>query len=192
MERTNNIHSLFNEKRLKKAALWASLLVLAIGAWLCLAPSARAARLAQQPTVSIPTVTGTPSGPMVSPKTGPGAEEFANVRAGPGLGYARVGVLAVGQEAPALGRTTGGDWIMIMYIGAPDNVGWVYSPNVNVVPDVSLPIVVPPPPPTPAVPPTIDPTLAAPFIQEIPSTRLPTFPAPAPLTIPTYPASSWA
>jgi len=151
----------------------------------CLAPL-QAGVLAQQPTGSIPTVTGSPSGPMVTPKTGAGTENEINVRSGPSRDYARVGVLVIGQYAPALGKTPGGDWILIAYPGAPDGTGWVYSPNVDIIPLVDLPIVEPPSTPTPRVTPTIDPTLAAQFIVEIPATRLPTFTSPPPLVIPTF------
>jgi hypothetical protein len=40
--------------------------------------------------------------------------------------------------------------------------------------------------PTPRVTPTIDPTLAAQFIQDVPATRLPTFTAAPPLIVPTF------
>ena len=150
------------------------LLCVLCGLWFHAAPLALAARLAQQPTVSIPTVTSTPKGSVVTPKTGPGAEDEINVRSGPSASYARVGVLVIGQEAPALGRTDGGDWILIAYPGAPDNIGWVYTPYVDISPpDATLSIVEPPATPTPRVTATIDPTLAAQFIREIPATRLP-------------------
>jgi hypothetical protein len=50
-----------------------------------------------------------------------------------------------------------------------------------------LPVVEPPLTPTPQVTPTIDPTLAAQFLIDIPPTRLPTFTAPPPLILPTLP-----
>ncbi len=111
-------------------------------------------------------------------------QEQVNVRAGPSTNYDIVGVLIVGQEVPALGRTVGGDWVQIAYPGVPEGVAWVYSPLVSVSSD--LPIVEPPPTPTPQTTPTIDPTLAAQFINEIPPTGLPTFTPPPPLVIPTF------
>jgi hypothetical protein len=60
----------------------------------------------------------------------------------------------------------------------------VYSPLVSV--SGSIPIVEPPPTPTPRTTPTVDPTLAAQFILELPPTRLPIFTAPPPLVIPTF------
>jgi len=62
-------------------------------------------------------------------------------------------------------------------------VAWVYAPLV--VPVGTLPIIEPPPTPTPRTTPTIDPTLAAQFIVEVPPTRLPTFTVPPPLALPT-------
>jgi hypothetical protein len=153
-----------------------------VGAFLLLVTIQAEARLiAQIPTVSIPTVTGTPSG-----ATATVSNEFdqINVRSGPSsLDYPIIGVLIAGQKVPALGRTPGDLWIQIAYPGVPGGIAWVYAPNVKV--EGSLPIVDAPPTPTPRVTPTIDPTLAAQFIIEIPPTRLPTFTAPPPLVIPT-------
>jgi hypothetical protein len=103
-------------------------------------------------------------------------EPQINVRMGPSSTvYPIVGVLLQGATAPALGRSQGGDWIQIEFPSAPGGVGWVYSPLVQVSPPGNLKIV--PPPPTPPGPPTstIDPTLAAQFVVEPTSTRLPTF-----------------
>ena len=140
------------------------------------------ARLVTQiPTVSIPTVTGTPSG-----ATATVSNEFdqINVRSGPSsLDYPIIGVLIAGQKVPALGKTPGGLWVQIAYPGVPGGVAWVYAPNVKV--EGNLPMVDAPPTPTPRVTPTIDPTLAAQFIIEVPPTRLPTFTAAPPLVIPT-------
>lgn len=140
--------------------------------------------LAQIPTVDIATVTSTPSGPIVSVRPGTN-EPSINVRSGPNALYPRVGVLLVGQTAVAKGRSPGGDWILIEYPGAPGNVGWVYSPFVNITPG-ELPIVEPPPTPTRDMTATIDPTLAAQFIVTAAPTRLPTFTPPPPLAIPTF------
>lgn len=140
--------------------------------------------LAQIPTVDIPTVTGTPSGPIVSVRPGSN-EPSINVRSGPNALYPRVGVLLIGQTAVAKGKSPGGEWILIEYPGAPGNVGWVYSPFVNITPG-ELPIVEPPPTPTRDMTATIDPTLAAQFIVTVAPTRLPTFTPPPPLVIPTF------
>ena len=141
----------------------------------------RASRLQQQPTVSIPTVTGSPSGAVVRVNAD---QDQINVRSGPGSLYPIVGVLVAGQSVPAIGRSPGGDWIQIIYIGVPEGVAWVYS--FLVTPSGSLPIVEPPPTPTPRVTPTIDPTLAAQFVIELQPTRPPTFTPPPPLVVPTY------
>ncbi len=136
----------------------------------------------QQPTVSIPTVTGTPKGPFAIVYSDP--EDQINVRSGPDVFYPKVGVLINRQEVPALARTEGGTWVKIAYPGVPEGVAWVYAPYVRVTGE--LPIVPKPPTPTPETTPTIDPTLASQFISEIPPTRKPTYTPPPPLVIPTY------
>jgi hypothetical protein len=97
-------------------------------------------------------------------------------------------VLIAGQQVPALGRSIGGDWIEIAYPGVAGGIAWVYSPLVTLV--GSVPVVEPPPTPTPRTTPTVDPTLAAQFIVEIPPTRLPTYTPPGALVIPTFPAET--
>ena len=142
----------------------------------------------QLPTVNIPTVTGTPQGPMAVVVAQ--NEPQINVRAGPGSLYDRVGVLLIGQKVPAKGSSPKGEWILIDYPGVPGGQAWVYSLYVKIVPPVQLPIVEPPPTPTPVQTGTIDPTLAAKFeITNVP-TRLPTFTPPPPLQIPTFTAST--
>jgi hypothetical protein len=138
----------------------------------------------QQPTVAIPTVTGTPKGPIAIVYSDP--EEQINVRSGPDVFYPKVGVLINRQEVPALARTEGGTWVKIVYPGVPEGVAWVYAPYVRVTGE--LPIVPKPPTPTPETTPTIDPTLASQFISEIPPTRKPTYTPSPPLVIPTYEA----
>jgi hypothetical protein len=110
---------------------------------------------------------------------------IANVRSGPNAAlYEIVGVLVVGQQVPALGKSPGGEWIQIAYPGVPGGVAWVWKDLVEV--KGSLPVVQPPPTPTLRVTSTIDPTLAAQFLVDIPPTRLPTFTAPPPLKLPTF------
>ena len=142
---------------------------------------AQAERLEQIPTVSIPTVTSSPMGASVTVTR---EQDQINVRSGPSTDYPIVGVLIAGQQVPALGRSVGGQWIQVVYPGGPDGVAWVYAPLV--IPAGELPIIEPPPSPTPRTTPTIDPTLAAQFIVEVPPTRLPTFTAPPPLALPTF------
>ena len=155
-----------------------------IGLWFLI--RGQQAVYAQIPTGSIPTVTGTPPGPIASIR--PGAnEDFVNVRSGPNALYPRVGVLLLGQTAPAVGRSPGSEWILIEYPGAPGGVGWVFAAFLNMTPG-ELPIVEPPPTPTPEMTNTIDPTLAAQFIVTAAPTRLPTFTPPPALVIPTFPS----
>jgi hypothetical protein len=138
---------------------------------------------AQIPTVALPTVTGSPLGSVVTVRRDVDQDSI-NVRAGPSAKYDIIGVLIVGQSVPAQGRTPGGDWVQIFYPGVPGSSGWVYSPLVNI--NGSVPIVEPPPTPTPRTTPTIDPTLAAQFLVELPPTRLPTFTPPPPIILATF------
>lgn len=142
---------------------------------------------AQQPTGSIPTVTGTPAGPMVSVDPSLGQ---IDVYEGPSsFNYPAIGVLLTGVPAPALGRARGdSNWIMIRYEGVPGSIGWVYALYVSLTGTngVELPLIDIPPTPTPASTPTINPTLAAAFIPAEGATRLPTFTPPAPLAVPTF------
>jgi uncharacterized protein YraI len=144
----------------------------------------RSSVFAQQPTGSIPTVTGTPQGVVVALYLDIPLE---SVYAGPSSYlYPPIGVLLAGQEAPAYGRSEDGNWIQIYYPGVPGSVAWVYAPYVTIKKNGDLPIIPAPPTPTPASTPTIDPTLAAAFIAPSTPTRLPTYTAPAPLDIPTF------
>lgn len=144
---------------------------------------AQAGKNFQIPTGSVPTVTGSPLGAVVIVLDS--EQGFANVRSGPGtLGYEIVGVLVEGQQAPALGRTVVGDWIMISYPGIPGGIAWVWKDLVEL--RGNAPIIQPPPTNTPRVTPTIDPTLAAQYLVNIPPTRLPTFTPPGEIVIPTF------
>ncbi len=141
---------------------------------------------AQLPTVSMPTVTGSPSGPMAIVKQG--NEPQANLRAGPNQLFDRVGVLLAGQRVPAVGKSPKGEWIQVLYPGAPGGKAWIYEPLVTIdPPSANLPVVEAPALPTLAAAATIDPTLAARFVVTVEPTRLPTFTPPPPLAIPTYP-----
>lgn len=145
--------------------------------------SVEASGFPQLPTVSIPTVTGTPIGAAVTVKLD---QEQINVRSGPGTLYPKVGVLLAGQVIPAKGKSPGGDWILVDYPGAEGGTAWLYAPLVDLVPGSVLNVVEPPPTPTPQITATIDPTLAAQFIVTSVPTRLPTFTPPGPLVIPTF------
>ena len=140
---------------------------------------------AQQPTGVVPTVTGTPTGPIIT-VTYP---EQINIRSGPSsYFYPAIGVLLPNQTAPAIGRSPGGEWIQISFPGISGGSGWVYAPLVSLSPGARLKIVEPPPTPTPQTTPTIDPTLAAAFIVPATPTRMPTFTPPAALAVPTFTA----
>ncbi|HVP20735.1 MAG TPA: SH3 domain-containing protein [Anaerolineaceae bacterium] len=155
--------------------------------FLCLAYLPVQAGVANQiPTGTVPTVTGTPTGPIVTVKLDIDQPQI-NVRSGPGTTYDKVGVLLLGQKAVAKGRTRGGDWILIDYPGVAGSVAWINSALVNITPG-ELPVVDPPPTPTPLVTITIDPTMAAQFVVTMAPTRLPTFTPPPQLMIPTFTA----
>jgi hypothetical protein len=142
---------------------------------------------AQIPTGSIPTVTGTPVGAIALVLDN--EQGFVNVRGGPStVAYDIVGVLVEGSMVPALGRSPGGDWVEIAYPGVPGGVAWIWSDLIDV--RGSLPVIEPPPTSTPAVTATIDPTLAAQFLVEVPPTRLPTFTEPPPVPQSTLPADA--
>lgn len=161
------------------------IVVLIAGAiFVALFAPARSAVLAQQPTGSVPTVTGTPVGVIVGVYLD---LENVKVYSGPSIyEYPPIGVLLAGQEAPAYGISEDGNWLKIYYPGVPDSVAWVYAPYVTIKKIGDLPVMPAPPTPTPASTPTINPTLAAAFIAPETPTRLPTFTAPAPLAIATF------
>lgn len=141
--------------------------------------------LAQQPTGSIPTVTGTPEGPIITVYQN---YDVIHVYAGPStFEYPPIGILLKNETAPAIGRAKDRlDWIQIIYEGVPGATGWVYGPYVKLSAGALLPLVEVPPTPTPFSTPTIDPTLAAAFIGQQTPTRLPTFTPPPPLERPSF------
>jgi hypothetical protein len=140
---------------------------------------------AQQPTGSIPTVTGTPEGPVITVDQ---SLPVIRVYAGPSsFDYPSIGVLLGNEKAPAIGRARDReDWIQIRYAGVPGGTGWVYGLYVSLSAGARLPLVEIPPTPTPFATPTINPTLEAAFIGQLTPTRLPTFTPPAPLEQPSF------
>ena len=139
---------------------------------------------AQQPTGSVPTVTGTSAGPVVTVYAD---LVQVDVYSGPSTYlYPAVGVLLAGQSVPALGRGSDPDWIQVLYPGIPGSKAWVYAPYVRISPGARLQTVDAPPTPTPFSTPTIDPTLEAAFVAPETPTRLPTFTPPAEIIIPTF------
>jgi hypothetical protein len=162
-----------------KLTLYLALVV--FGVVLLLLPVRGMEVFAQQPTVSIPTVTGTPPGPMA---TVYGNLAQVTVLSGPGQNFPAVGILVANQVVPAYGATFGGDWVQIGYQGVEGGKGWIYHTFVSV--DKPLPLVTPPVTPTPRVTPTLDPTLASRFLAEVTPTPLPTYTLPPPVIVPTY------
>ena len=151
--------------------------------WLCLVSLLfHQGRAAAQPA---PTFTPVPAGPQVIVYQ----DEPVNVRGGPGTQYDQVGILIEGQAAAILGVTEIGSftWFKIVYIGGPDNTGWVWKNLVGVLGDVlSAPTIIPPP--TPTVRPTSTPGVLPADGSLTPSpgaTRLPTFTPPAVIVHPT-------
>jgi len=141
--------------------------------------------LAQQPTGSIPTVTGTPAGPII--RVDPSLPQI-RVYAGPSsFDYPAIGVMLANEIAPALGVAKDRqDWIQIYYPGVPGSTGWVYALYVFLSPGAILTPIDIPPTPTPLSTPTINPTLEAAFIGQTTPTRLPTFTPPPPLELPSF------
>jgi hypothetical protein len=138
---------------------------------------------AQQTSGSTPTPTGNSTTAFITVTY----IEPINVREGPGsFDYSIIGSLQPGDTAPAIGRSPAGEWIQIVYQGGPLGKGWVYAPNVTLSPGALLPVVEPPPTKMPDVMLTPNATFAAELKTGMPSTRMPTFTAPLPLTIPTY------
>lgn len=170
-------------KRVLRFAVWVVALagVVVLGAFV---PGQRSV-LAQQPTGSIPTVTGTAAGPFV--RVDPFNPQI-RVYAGPSsFDYPAIGVLLANETAPAIGRARNtDDWIQIYYPGVPGSTGWVYALYVFLSPGALLPEVDVPPTPTPLSTPTINPTLEAAFIGQTTPTRLPTFTPPPPLELPSF------
>lgn len=156
--------------------------VLALGAF---APG-QTSVLAQQPTGSIATVTGTPAGPVI--RVDPSLPQI-RVYAGPSsFDYPAIGVLLGNEIAPALGVAKDRqDWIQIYYPGVQGSTGWVYALYVFLSPGAILSPIDIPPTPTPLSTPTINPTLEAAFIGQTTPTRLPTFTPPAvPIEVPLF------
>ena len=167
-----------------KAKLVALIALMIAGAGVIFSVPIQSPARAQQPTGSVPTVTGTPSGMIVAVNLD---MVTVSVYSGPSSYlYPAVGVLLKGQEVPALGISEDRDWIQVYYPGVPSAVAWIYGPYVNIVRPGQLAVLSAPPTPTPASTPTINPTLAAAFIAPVTPTRLPTFTPPPPLVIATF------
>jgi hypothetical protein len=145
----------------------------------------KASVLAQQPTGSIATVTGTPEGPMVTVDQ---SIPVIRVYAGPSsFDYPSIGILLGNEKAPAIGRARDReDWIQIIYPGVRGGTGWVYGLYVSLTAGARLPLVDLPATPTPFATPTINPTLESAYIGQQTPTRLPTFTPAPPLEMPSF------
>lgn len=140
---------------------------------------------AQQPTGSVPTVTGTPTGPMASVIAYKAEDDGINIRSGPNVNYDVIGKMWLDLALPVIGKSPGGDWLLVKDKSLPGGQGWIFSYNVDVTPG-EIPVAEIPPTPMPKVTAAIDPTLAAQFITTPLATKLPTFTPSAPLVIPTF------
>lgn len=167
-----------------KLRWWLLAVILGCGVIFLFSQKGEKVAYAQQPTGSIPTVTGTLKGVTAKVRIGL-TEDRVKVRAGPSVLYPQIGVVLLGAEVPVIGRSSGGDWLVIEYPGAQGGKGWVWSLYMDVSPG-ELAVIENPPTPVPLTTITIDPTMAAQFITTPRATRLPTFTEPAPLQIPTF------
>ena len=163
-----------------RLTLWIFIAASFLGLWLA-APT-RALVYAQTAV----TATDTPGGPQPFITVNVVGEPAVNIRSGPNTAdYPIIGQLPVGATAPALAKSPSSTWIQISFPSGPGGIGWVYAANVALSPGF-LPIIEPPPTATPIATQTIDPTMAAAFIVQPTSTRLPTFTPSAPLVVPTF------
>jgi len=169
---------------LKRRIVFILAVIIIFGGVIILLSGRQVPVFAQQPTGSIPTVTGTPKGLVATVKIGL-TEDYVNIRSGPSSLYPAIGVILLGAEVPVLGRSVGGDWLVVEYPGVQNGIGWVWANYMNVTPG-ELPVIENPPSPVPLTTVTLDPTMAAQFVTTPESTRLPTFTQPAALVIPTY------
>lgn len=143
---------------------------------------------AQQPTGSVPTVTGTPAGAIVALYLDENQPQ-EKVYSGPSIyDYPAIGIILAGQQVPAYGYSEDKKYIQIYYPGVPNSVAWVVARYVEIIKIGELPIISAPSTPTPASTPVfnINPTVAAAYLTPVISTRLPTFTPSAPLNIVTF------
>lgn len=137
------------------------------------------------PAQETPTETPTPDTPSPTVPSNPSLTTLTdlNVRAGPGIEYALLGLLPTGATADIIGRTEDRQWWQIRFDPALDDVGWVASDpafsrsaNVENVPVVAAP---PTPTPTPTETPTETPT-------SLPTGTATNTPTPTETPTPTY------
>jgi hypothetical protein len=77
---------------------------------------------------------------VIATNNGPAAVEL---RSTPSLDGQGLGVLDIGQQALAIGRSADGYWIMVEVPGLPGRVAWIYAALTQLSgPSEGLPIVV--------------------------------------------------
>jgi PKD repeat protein/uncharacterized protein YraI len=104
-----------------------------------------------------PTPTTTP---QPEPATAAAVTDL-NIRSGPGIAYAVLGVLRAGQSAEITGISPDGGWWQIQFSGAADGRGWVSAHYITAQNTDNVPVVQAPSPPATATPtstPTSSPT----------------------------------
>ena len=86
------------------------------------------------PSIMLPAFVFTINGAPLPPSTPPAGwtkygtlTQPANVRAGPSVGFATIGVLNPGQKVTFSGRLDGNNWVQINYPSGPDGHGWILS-----------------------------------------------------------------
>jgi lipoprotein-anchoring transpeptidase ErfK/SrfK len=114
-----------------------------------------------QPTADLPTATPlppTPVPPTAAPATVVAGADGVNIRSGPGIRFARIGLLAPSAEARVIGRC--GDWWQIEYadLSVSSASAWVASWVVTAFNVEDIPEVIAPPTPVPADPTEIPPS----------------------------------
>lgn len=115
--------------------------------------------------VDAPTPTPTLDGTFITIKNA-----VQNVRTGPGLEYAVLGQLRQGETVRVIGATINFDWVVIEFRGQN---GWLATYLLDVLGDrTNVPVIAPPPTPTPG-PATATPT-AAPSIDVVVISAVPT------------------
>lgn len=145
-------------------------------------PTATAVTVSEVPTFTPTSVPDTPTPvptntPLPPPTAVPTVEDKratvnsqygANLRAGPGMTYARVGILEQGEKVTAIAQTRDGQWIEL------EN-GWVFHNLLDGIPaDLPLPRSIPSPPTPTPLPPTATATPApsTPTLVPTPTPRL--------------------